>query len=369
DSHDVPDAVELEIGSVAKYFRPPVRDVGLLPLNDLLARSGWIDKIVKARFAPWSKEGVIFGIPHDVHPIAIAYRQDLFTQAGIDLPAMKTWPQFRDACLRFQDYWRQRGVPNRHAVEMIDSSADQLIPMLLQRHLNPIDGEGHIQLTDPRFADTVAFYAECVAGPTRIASQSTAGAGGMTRDLYDGNLCAFFTPDWRADDIKRFAPEMAGHLRMMPMPVFEPGDARTATWGGTMIGIPRNARDPQASWKLVEFLYLSKEGVAARRRYSNILPPVITMWDDPVYQRRDPYFGGQQIDLLYIELAKELPARYVTPATSTATSGLTKVMIDAADFVEGRRGDHAQLVAQCQAWLGEVARDVERRIKHGTFDP
>src|SRR5258706_16235636 len=115
DSREVPDVVELEISSVAKYFRPPTRDVGLLPLNDFLTRSGWMDKVLAARLAPWSKNGVIFGVPHDVHPVTLVYRDDLFREAGIDLPAMKTWPAFRAGCLKFQDFWRARGGKNRNA--------------------------------------------------------------------------------------------------------------------------------------------------------------------------------------------------------------------------------------------------------------
>ena len=33
DSADVPDLAEVEIGSVGKFFIPPVREVGFLPLN------------------------------------------------------------------------------------------------------------------------------------------------------------------------------------------------------------------------------------------------------------------------------------------------------------------------------------------------
>jgi len=368
DSKDVPDVVELEISSVAKYFRPPVNDIGLLPLNGFLEKSGWMDKIVKARLAPWSKNGVIFGVPHDVHPITLVYRADLFEQAGIDLPAMKTWPRFRQACLDFQKYWAARGVKNRHAMELMSSSSDHLIPMLLQRHLNPIDGNGKIELGEEKFVQTVAFYAECIAGRTNIASQSPAAAGGLARDLIEGNICVFITPDWRVDYIKEYAPGLAGKMRMMPMPIFEPGDARTATWGGTMMGIPRNCRNPELSWKLIEFLYLSKEGLAARRQYSSILPPVITLWNDPVYQRGDAYFGGQQTDLLYIEMAKELPARYITPATAIANGYLSKVIVDAANFVQDHPGEHDALVERCRTWLTEIAGDLRRRIEHGKFD-
>jgi ABC-type glycerol-3-phosphate transport system substrate-binding protein len=240
--------------------------------------------------------------------------------------------------------------------------------MLLQRHLNPVDDKGRISLTEETFIETVAFYAECVAGPTQIASQAPAAAGGLARDLIEGNICVFFTPDWRVDYIKEYAPGLTGKMRMMPMPIFEPGDARTATWGGTMMGIPRNCKDPEAAWKLIEFLYFSKEGVEARRRYSSILPPVITLWDDPIYQRPDPYFGGQQTDLLFIEMAKELPARYITPATAIAYGYLSKVLVDAAGFVERHPGDHAALVAQCRVWLTGIAEDLRRRIEHGRFD-
>src|SRR5207249_4135119 len=77
-ARDLPDVVEVEIAQVGRFFRPPLRNVGFLPLDDYLKRSGWQSKIVASRFAPWSKEGVIFGVPHDVHPCTITYRQDLF---------------------------------------------------------------------------------------------------------------------------------------------------------------------------------------------------------------------------------------------------------------------------------------------------
>src|SRR6185437_14016162 len=62
-SPELPDLTEIEIGWVGKYFRPPVDRVGFLPLNNYLRNSGWEDKIVKQRLAPWTKEDTIFGVP------------------------------------------------------------------------------------------------------------------------------------------------------------------------------------------------------------------------------------------------------------------------------------------------------------------
>src|SRR5688572_15649183 len=38
-SEETPDLVEVEIGLIGRFLRPPVKDVGFLPLNDRLKRS------------------------------------------------------------------------------------------------------------------------------------------------------------------------------------------------------------------------------------------------------------------------------------------------------------------------------------------
>ncbi len=366
-SGDVPDVVELEIGSVAKYFRPPVDQVGLLPLNEFLKESGWLGEVSAARLKLWSKDGVIFGVPHDVHPVTITYRKDLFDEAGVDLEKAATWPAFREACLAFQAYWAGRGV-RRHAMEFADASGDHLIPMLLQRGLNPIDERGEIRMTEDRFIETVAFYVECLAGPTKMSSLSGAGVGGLARDLVEGNICAVMTADWRVDVLKQFAPGLAGKVRMMPLPVFEAGDARTSTWGGTMIGIPRRAKDPRASWRLIEWLYFSKEGLAAQRARSSILPAVRSGWVERADAAGDAFFGGQRVDALYAEMAREVPARFATPATSMAYAYLSKVIVDGRNYVAAHPGDRAGLEREIRGWLARMAADLRRRVEHARFE-
>jgi arabinosaccharide transport system substrate-binding protein len=134
-----------------------------------------------------------------------------------------------------------------------------------------------------------------------------------------------------------------------------------------MVGIPRMAKDPKASFKLVEFLYLSKEAIEARRGVDDILPPIKTMWDDPIYQEPDPFYGGQKVGALFVELARELPPRLVTPFTSIALATLTRVVHDAMDL--GKQGySGAELEQRCQKLLDAAAEDVRRRIEFGKFE-
>lgn len=362
----LPDVVEIEISHVGRFFRPPLDEIGFAPLNQRLRQTGWDQRIVQSRFAPWSKQGVIFGVPHDVHPVTITYRRDLFEQAGVDLEQAQTWPQFQQLCLRFQQYWKSRGYPTRHAMELPRASSDYVIVMLLQRGVNIIDQDERIRINDPIVADTVAFYAQLVAGDRKIGSEAAGGTGVWVNDLIAGNLCAFITPDWREFNFRTFAPQLAGKLRMMPLPRFDPTDAPTSTWGGTMVGITRNSRQHQDAWKLIEFLYLSQPGLEARLKVTNIVPPVIEWWDHPFFHRPDPYYGGQKIGELYVQLARQIPPRYVTPVTPVAQAQLSVVVHQAVKYVENR--GTAGLREQCQKWLDRAAEDLKARIQHGRFE-
>ncbi len=361
-----PDLVEIDLGSVAKFFRPNADQIGLLPLNSFLEESGELTRILPSRLAPWSKHGVIFGVPRDVHPATLVYRKDLFDEAGVDLESAATWPAMQERCLQFQKYWSEQGKPERRALELFTTQSEELLMMLLQRHINLVDDDNRIHFTDPAVAETVAFYAQLVAGPKCVAADTIPGTPFGYRDLADGSVCAMITPDWRATYIKQYAPELAGKLRMMPLPVFEASDAATSSWGGTMIGIPRRCKEPRAAWQALEFLCLSREGVEARRAYSDIVPPVKEIWNDPAYDRGDAYFGGQAVGRLYILLADKLPARCMTPFSITAQSALTLVLNKAVGYASEHGSEGLQNA--CTGWLGQAQVELKQWIAYGEMD-
>ncbi len=386
----MPDATEIEIGGIGRYFRPPVDQVGFLPLNKLLSDSGfreinslddpgqegwnarlrsdgviytfrhsrwipnssrsrpdaWIDRIAAARLAPWTKKGIIFGVPHDVHPVSLTYRDDLFREAGVDLSSAGTWGQFQAMCRTFQDYWTRHGYPLRHALQLPRANSDYVVIMLQQRHVNVVDREGGVHLADPDVAGTIAFYAQLAGGPHAIGAPSEGGAGRWIKDLESGNICCFWTPDWKCNEIRDYgnSKSLQGKLRMMPLPRFEPQDAPTASWGGTMIGIPRHCSHPLEAWKLIEYLYFSDVGLEAQAK-NHTLPALPEKWGSPIYERRDPFFGGQRVDQLYVDLAALIPPRDVTPVTTIAQMEMSSVVSRAVDYVDqhGTDGLSAEL--------------------------
>jgi hypothetical protein len=131
-----------------------------------------------------------------------------------------------------------------------------------------------------------------------------------------------------------------------------------------MIGIPRHARNPDASWKLIETLYLSDTARRQRRATSPILPPLPEDYAAPEYHRPDPYFGGQPIQALYATLAPTIPPRTVSPLTVGAQIAVGLVLSRAVDSLRTKPTDSAQLESQCAAWLREADMRLRHRLAH-----
>src|SRR5205085_9502637 len=126
---DVPDMCEIEITQAGTFFRGPLNEVGFLDLTDRIHRTGLWDQLVRARFAPYTKKGRIFGLPHDVHPVALAYNRVAFEKLGIDPEKIETWDDFIAVGRRVT---RTTGAQPRYLIELSDSSCDQLEPLLFQ---------------------------------------------------------------------------------------------------------------------------------------------------------------------------------------------------------------------------------------------
>jgi len=248
------------------------------------------------------------------------------------------------------------------------TAADYLVVMLLQRGINALDDRNQIHLTDPNVAETIAFYAQMVAGPRAVATDATPGGNMWARDFSEGDLCAMFTPDWRAGYLKRYGSQsVAGKAAMMPLPLFDKTDAPTGSWGGTMAGIPRRCTDPQTAFELIMFLYSSKQGVGSRWKTTMILPSVKDLWNEPVFHEPDPFYSNQKTGELYVELARKMPLRYVTPFTGIANAQLANLLARAVQRVkDGQHGD--ALVVEIRGWLNEAATDLQRRIDFGKFE-
>jgi arabinosaccharide transport system substrate-binding protein len=355
---DVPDMVEIEISSAGTFFRGPLKDVGFLDLTERIHKSGLWDGMVRARFAPYTSRGHIFGLPHDVHPVQLAYRRDIFQKEGVDVSKIQTWDDF----IRVG---RKLTIPNkRYMIELSDSDPSNLEMCLFQRDGGYFDPQGNCIFDNETAVQTMLWYVPLVAGPGKIGN-NLGGGQILTKAVEDGYLLCLICPDWRSKSIETDIPRMAGKMALMPLPAVTPGGRRTSTWGGTMLGITKKCRHPDLAWALALYLYLDKPQLAQRFRDTNILPALRSAWDQPSFREPRSYWSGQPLGLLYARLAPHVPFQYTSPFIATAKAKLGEALVACVQYY--KEHGSAGFEPFVRAKLKQKADDVRRLIARNPY--
>jgi arabinosaccharide transport system substrate-binding protein len=364
----VADLVETERSMACRAFTGPLEDVGFVDLTDLLKAEGLMDKINGPSFAPWTSRGRIFGLPHDVHPVMLAYRSDLVEAAGIDLSKVETWAEFFAAMRPLMADGDGDGRPDRYLLNFWPSNRDLLELLLLQAGGGLFDASENVAIATERNAFVLANLATWCGGPGRIAVDAPDfTATGNTLRLR-GVVVAALMPDWLAGIWKLDMPDLGGKLRLMPLPAWEKGGRRTSVVGGTMLGITKAGKNFDASWALAKRLYLDPEVHAAFFKRTTIIPPFKSSWSHPAFSAPDPFFGGQPSGQLFIAQAGDVPPRPASPYNLPALLRVTEVMIALADrAARDDIADPALLLPEARERLAEAQERVEKMINRNVF--
>jgi len=369
---DLPDVVEVEISVAGSFFRGPEDGILFTDLTDFLTRPDpadprrrpLMDRIVKTRLSPYTHRGRIYGLPHDVHPVMLAYRADLFRELGIDPNQLQTWDDFvregRRVTLREQRYLLN-----------LDKSGSSCVEILLFQRTEPnspagyFDADGTLIMDNDKAVDLLTWYVPLLVGPDRIAASPGMFGQAFAQATQDGYTMCSFCPDWKTWGFQHDIPQLSGKMKLMPLPAWKPGGRRTSTWGGTMLGITRGCRDRKLAWKLAEHMYMDANDLGDRFRELNILPPFKDAWSNPAFHERRPYWSGQRLGTEYIRLAEQVPPQFGSPFLQLAKSKMGEVLASCISAYRPGRTDELRTFVRRR--LKEAADEIRRQMKRNPF--
>jgi arabinosaccharide transport system substrate-binding protein len=363
-----PDLLEIERRIAARAFAGPVESVGLVDLTDRLRSEGLLDRITPASFTPWTTRGRIFGLPHDVHPVMLGYRADIVEAAGIDVSTIQTWDDFARVLrpLMFRPDGSRRN--DRFLLNFWETHQDALEMLLLQAGGGIVGQDGLPTLDAHVNADVLAQVIAWSHGPDRIAGDAPYFDASGNRLLLEGYVLASFVPDWMCNIWRKEIPDLGGKVKLMPLPAWSPGGRRTSAWGGTMLGISRDAQNIDELWQFAKHLYLSRELSLRLYQEGDIITPVTEFWNDPVFDAPDPYFSGQPRGRLYINLAPDVPPRYNSPFSALALVRLQAAASRLAAFADANPpATPDRLRPQAARLLTEAQADVMQHVRRNRF--
>jgi len=349
-----PDLVELRAGTIGFFTRGRVEDVGFVDLTERIERDGLRRRLVESRLSLWSTRGHVFALPHDVHPVMLAYRADLVESLGIDVAALETWDDFVRVGKTIVKDLDGDGVPDRYMIDLPAAAGWGLQILLLQQDIPMFDEAGNVNFDREETVETMLWYLRQMFGPERIAYDCGAnlvGGAVFNKALNDGLALFYIAPDWRTNSIKMEVPGVAGKMKLMPLPAWKRGGRRTTVWGGSGLAITKGTRNPDLAYELAKFLYFDKSQLGPRFRLTHILPPLKDAWREPEFQAENPFYSGQRLGALYAELATEAPADWSTPYKIQAENFIADAMMRAAAYYKarGEAGLREQIATELRA--------------------
>jgi arabinosaccharide transport system substrate-binding protein len=362
----VADLVEPNSSTAAKGFAGPLRSVGYYDLTERIRAEGLLDRINAPSFAPFTTRGRIFGLPHDVHPVLLAYRSDLVEAAGIDVSTIETWDDyFRVMSPLMRDH-NGDGRPDRYLLEAWDANAIATIILLQQADGQLLDGD-RPTVNLPRNAYILARLVTWFTGPKRVCIDINQDSAIGHRQRLEGQVVGCLLPDWRAGQWKKENPGLGGKLKLMPLPAWEKGGRRTSVFGGTMLAINRRTENFETCWEFAKELYLSPRLAERMYRETSIISPVKALWTSSFYDEPDPYFCGQPSGRLYIGQAPHVPVRTSSPYYTYALQAVCGVLAELRAYADRTRTyDVPALQAEAQRLLDReqyrTVREIERNV-------
>lgn len=364
----VADMIEAERTMASSAFTGPLEDVGFVDLTDRLHETGLYDQLNEPSFGPWSSRGRIFGLPHDVHPVMLAYRADIVEQAGIDVSRIETWDDFVRAFRPLVKDLDGDGRPDRYALNIWQTSADQLELLILQAGGSFFDADGKSVIGSPENARVLATIVSWIAGPNRIAADAPEFSASGNELRLQGYVVASFMPDWLGGVWKTDLPGLKGKIKLMPLPAWDKGGRRTSVWGGTMLGIPRAAKHPQQAWEFAQYLYLSETIAKTLYEQTGIITPVKRLWANDFYDKPDPFFCGQAPGRQYINLAPDVPRRTSSPFNNLAKARTCDALIALRQYaIEHNTYDVPALIPVAHRLLADAQNLVQTQMDRNVF--
>lgn len=224
--------------------------------------------------------GKLYAVPWYTNNVAVYYNTEAFAKAGItQFP--QTWDQFVDAAkkLKSAGYYALSSARGGFGTYFF-------ISFLFQNNGQIYSPDGKKLVIDsPENLEALKFYTglytDLKAMPETVKSAFSWDE--VYAPFIQGKAAMFISGDWAKATIEKNAPNIK--FAVAPLPKSK----RNATVaGGYNLAIGKNSKNPEAAWKLIQFL-TSKEGEATLQAYNRI--PARKDVTDSDWAKKDPFAG------------------------------------------------------------------------------
>ncbi|GAA2873775.1 ABC transporter substrate-binding protein [Streptomyces mexicanus] len=348
---DLPDGSfwdDAKIGSQAEH---------LYDLTDLIAP--YRTQTSAYKLSVNTVDGRIYGVPWDLDPGLLWYREDLLEDAGVDPAGLKTY----DDLLAAARSLKEKNPAARPIHMEKDPFLGQLwLEMLAnQQGTSLADAQGKVRLDSAEYRRILTWIRSAV--DDKLVTHAEYLKQADLAALENGQQALVPWAVWWSFAPQQLLKKTRGRWRATQLPAWTPGGARSGAMGGSSFIIPAKAKNPELAWMLYEFLCFKQPGYTAVYGPSSVYPDGLNT-SVPSYspaRRPDkPLFepvaalGGQNLWRTAVDAAAGIPAAAPIPAWWTKS----------VDYL----GNNLQRLMEGSMRPDDVIDDSTRKIQRNLVD-
>jgi len=251
----------------------------------------------------WSQvntNGGLWGIPQDTGPMGLLYRDDLLTQAGVEVP--KTWDDLAAAA---QTYHSKN--PKSYLVNVSPAQPGQFVAYLWQAGVRPFTFDGKqtvkVDLANPEAQKVAKFWGDLVTSGT--ASNDVDFEDTWYQGLANGKYATLPIAAWGPVFLQGTAGKTSGKWRANDLPQWDPSKVVSSNWGGSTDAVLKLSKNPIAASQLALFINTDKESALKFANEQFLFPAMKEILTDPSFVNQESkFYGGQKVNEKFAQISE-----------------------------------------------------------------
>lgn len=336
-----PDLVQLSTHDLPDY----VIAGRVQPITDYV--SGDQSNYTPASWASVSFDGQVYGVPQGIGPSGTMYREDIFSQYGVEYP--ETWDEYLEAARTIHT-----ANPDVYIANMSPTEFGQWVQEVSQAEGSwyGIDGDAWKVGLNGEESQLVAERWQTLLDEGLVTTEQM-----WTPEYWalvnSGKIATISYAAWFPTLLAQNAEATSGLWRVGSMPV-NAGESFQGDSGGAAVVVLKGAEDPAAAAKFAAWLNGSDDTQDALITVGGLFPSTTNGLASAALLEAQPFYGDQEINEVFIDAAKNTPDTWVEgPNFGTATTALTdefsKVVTGEQTFAQALDKAQAAVIADLEA--------------------
>lgn len=290
-----------------------------------------------------AEKDFLIGIPTDVGPMVMAYREDIFEKAGLPTDPVKvseeidTWEAYVEA---------GRKLEEATGVDMINRTTDLYLGILEQNRIQYFDEEDNF-LGAESPAVTKAW--DIATAATDISANLERATPEWSAALAEGDIATVLLPPWMMQNIKDAAPKTAGLWNVTQLP------EGSGNFGGSFLTLPKQGEHPEEAYDFITWVMGPEQQLKIWEKANGPFPSTPGVYDDPaITDYQDDFFNNPELGVYYAEAAQSIVAGY----KGVMHDPISQLFQDALIRIED---GSATPIESWETVLEEVERQIQRQ--------